>query len=48
VNDEATDEAVTFPPDNFMLQLLRERQNCSNPLATPNRAQCYDMATKQI
>ncbi|HYZ32564.1 MAG TPA: hypothetical protein VE684_09830 [Crenalkalicoccus sp.] len=38
-NDEATDEAVTFPPDNFMLQAARATQRLYYPefLPDPNR-----------
>ena len=38
-NDEATDEAVTFPPDNFMLQAARATQLLWYPefLPDPNR-----------
>jgi hypothetical protein len=38
-NDEATDEAVTFPPDNFMLQAARATQRFWYPefLPDPNR-----------
>lgn len=38
-NDEATDEAVTFPPDNFMLQAARATQRLWYPefLPDPNR-----------
>jgi hypothetical protein len=39
-NDEATDEAVTFPPDNFMLQSARATQRLWYPefLPDPNRS----------
>jgi hypothetical protein len=39
-NDEATDEAVTFPPDNFMLQAARATQRLWYPefLPDPNRS----------
>jgi hypothetical protein len=39
-NDEATDEAVTFPPDNFMLQAARATQLLLYPefLPDPNRS----------
>ena len=39
-NDEATDEAVTFPPDNFMLQAARATQLLWYPefLPDPNRS----------
>jgi hypothetical protein len=39
-NDEATDEAVTFPPDNFMLQSARATQLLWYPefLPDPNRS----------
>jgi hypothetical protein len=39
-NDEATDEAVTFPPDNFMLQAARATQMLWYPefLPDPNRS----------
>ena len=39
-NDEATDEAVTFPPDNFMLQSARATQFLWYPefLPDPNRS----------
>lgn len=38
-NDEATDEAVTFPPDSFMLQAARATQRLWYPefLPDPNR-----------
>jgi hypothetical protein len=39
-NDEATDQAVTFPPDNFMLQSARATQRLWYPefLPDPNRS----------
>jgi hypothetical protein len=39
-NDEATDEIVTFPPDNFMLQAARATQRLWYPefLPDPNRS----------
>ena len=39
-NDEATDETVTFPPDNFMLQSARATQRLWYPefLPDPNRS----------
>jgi len=39
-NDEATDDAVTFPPDNFMLQAARATQLLWYPefLPDPNRS----------
>jgi hypothetical protein len=39
-NDEATDEAVTFPPDNFMLHSARATQRLWYPefLPDPNRS----------
>ena len=39
-NDEATDEIVTFPPDNFMLQTARATQRLWYPefLPDPNRS----------
>jgi hypothetical protein len=36
-NDEATDEAVTFPPDNFMLQSARATQRLWYPEFLPDR-----------
>jgi hypothetical protein len=35
-NDEATDEAVTFPPTHFMLQLARATQNLYYPEFLPD------------
>lgn len=35
-NDEATDEAVTFPPDNFMLQAARATQRLWYPEFLPD------------
>ena len=35
-NDEATDEAVTFPPSHFMLQLARATQNIYYPEFLPD------------
>ena len=37
-NDEATDEAVTFPPSHFMLQLARATQNIYYPEFLPDVA----------
>ena len=37
-NDEATDEAVTFPPSHFMLQLARATQNIYYPEFLPDAA----------
>src|ERR1700738_2174383 len=36
-NDEATDEAVTFPPDNFMLQSARATQRLWYPEFLPDQ-----------
>lgn len=37
-NDEATDESVTFPPDNFMLQAARATQRLYYPEFLPDPA----------
>src|SRR3954447_24903759 len=37
-NDEATDEAVTFPPDTFMLQAARATQRLYSPEFLPDPA----------
>jgi hypothetical protein len=43
-NDEATDEAVTFPPSYFMLQLARATQNLYYPEFLPDVARPLGLA----